>query len=57
MKTKINIKAVMAVAPAVLREFCRTQTKGKASSVAAGMSVTAKRNTSSMANASGMLRR
>ena len=55
MTTKMNIKAVMAIAPDVLSEFCRTHTKGKATLVAAVRSVAAKRKTRSMAKASGML--
>lgn len=55
IKTRMNMMAVMAWAPAVLSEFCKIHTKGKACVVAVGMSVMAKRKTRSIAKASGML--
>jgi hypothetical protein len=55
MKTRINIIAVMACAPAVEREFDRIHTKGKASPTAVSTSVMPKRKTRSIAKAMGML--
>jgi hypothetical protein len=54
MKTKMNMMAVMAWAPAVDSEFCKIHTKGKASPTAVSTSVMAKTKTMSMANARGM---